>query len=183
MRHAAYAFAAMALIPAAALAQATPPDSAMQSAPATATPATSGAAQVTAGAQVSDTTGAAVGTIDSVANGNATVNTGTTKVAVPVASFAQGPNGLVLSMSRAQLESAVASAKPATIAVGTSVVGPKGATVGTVSAVTGDLVTVQTAHTKVQLPKSAFAQQGSGLVIGLTADQLEAAAKNAKPGG
>jgi len=41
------------------------------------------------------------------------------------------------------------------------------------------MVTVATANTKVQLPKTAFAQGQNGLVIGMTADQLDAAAKAA----
>ena len=176
MRYAAYASLLLAMSSGAAIAQ-----TSSQQAGSGAAAAQSGAAQVTAGATVSDTTGAAVGTIESVSGGNATINTGTTKAAVPVSSFAQGPNGLVISMSKGQLEAAVAQQQPATIAVGTAVTGPQGAAVGKVAAVNGDLVTVQTANTKAQLPKSAFAAQGSGLVIGMTAAQIDAAAAKAAP--
>lgn len=135
---------------------------------------------VAAGAKVTDATGGAVGTVTQVADGNATIDTGTVKAAVPVTSFAQGANGLVLGLTKAQLEAAVAGAKPTEIAVGTQVVGPKGAPVGTVAAVNGDLVTIQTPSTKVQVPKSAFAQNAGGtLAIGMTQAQLEAAAKSA----
>lgn len=146
-------------------------------------------ATVTVGAAVSDTSGAAVGTVEAVANGTATVSTGSAKAGVPVGSFAQGPNGLVLAMTKADLEAAVATAKPAEIAVGATVSDTKGGKVGTVAAVTGDLVTVATANAKAQLPRSAFAQSPAGLVIGMTAGELESAAKAAggpapkQPGG
>ena len=76
---------------------------------------TSGPAKVAVGASVSDAQGGAVGTIASVDGGNATIDTGSAKAAVPVSSFAQGQNGLVLGMTKAQLEAAVAKAKPAEI--------------------------------------------------------------------
>ena len=142
-------------------------------APAAATP------NVTVGATVSDASGASVGTIEAVANGTATVSTGAAKAALPLASFAQGPNGLAIGMTKAQLEAAVAQAAPTTIAVGTIVNDSKGGKVGTVEAVSGDMVTVATANSKAQLPKSAFAQSPNGLVIGMTAGELDAAAKAA----
>lgn len=144
--------------------------------------ATGGATQVQAGATVNDTSGAPVGRVAAVAGGNATIDTGTAKASVPVTSLAQGPNGLVIGMTKAQLEAAVAAnaPPPMQIAVGNTVVGPQGNTVGTVTAVSGDLVTVQTAKTKAQLPTKAFAQKSPGtLAIGLTADQLDSAAKAA----
>ena len=148
--------------------------------PAQPAPAAAAAPQLSAGANVVDSTGAAVGTIESVTNGNATINTGTAKAAVPVASFAARDNGFAIGMTKAQLEAAVAQSKPAEIAVGSQVKGPQGAPVGTVEAVAGDLVTVATAKTKAQLPKNAFAQAADGsLTIGMTATQLEAAAAQA----
>jgi hypothetical protein len=71
-----------------------------------------------------------------------------------------------------------ASATPS-FAVGAAVSDPKGGTVGKVAAVSGNLVTVATANTKAQLPKTAFAQGANGLVIAMTATELEAAAKAA----
>lgn len=144
--------------------------------------ATAAAPQVTVGATVTDSTGGQVGTISAVGNGTATVDTGTAKAAIPTTSFAAGASGLVISMTKAQLEAAVAQSKP-TIAVGNSVVGPQGNPVGSVTAVNGDLVTVQTSASKVQLPSNAFAQKSAGtLAISLTQAQLEAAAKAASSG-
>lgn len=143
-------------------------------------PATPSTTAVTVGAQVIDGSGNPVGTIESVANGNATVNTGTVKAAIPLGSFAARGNAVAIAMTKAQLEAAVAGAKPAEITVGTQIMGPQGNPVGTVDAVTDDLVTVATPNTKVQIPKKAFSQGADGkLRIGMTVDQLEAAAKAA----
>jgi len=157
-------------------AQATQPATASATTPATAT------ANVTAGATVVDMTGAPVGTIESVNGGNAVLSTGTVKAAIPVSSFAKGANGLVVGITKADLEAKVqAATKPTEIAAGMAVTGPGGAAVGKVDAVSGDLVTVATANSKAQLPKTAFAQGPNGLVIGLTAAQIDAAAKAATP--
>lgn len=145
--------------------------------------APSAAASVVAGAAVSDTTGAPVGTIESVSGGNAVLSTGVAKASIPVASFAKGPNGLIVGITKADLEAKVAQATtPQQITAGMAVSGPQGVAVGKVEAVTGDLVTVATANAKAQLPKTAFAQGPNGLVIGLTAEQLDAAAKAAGAG-
>lgn len=170
------ALAGTALAAAPALAQDAP-----SSAPAAAaTAAPTAGPNVTVGASVVDTSGAAVGTIASVSGANAVISTGTSKASIPVASFAQGDKGLVIAMTKADLEAAVSKAsKPAEIAVGTPVSDQAGGSVGKVAAVAGDLVTVQTASSKAQLPKTAFAQGPSGLVIAMTATQLDAAAKAA----
>jgi hypothetical protein len=142
--------------------------------PAAATP------NVAAGATVVDTSGNPVGTIESVTGTTAVLSTGTAKASVPTSSFAQGPKGLVIGVTKADLEAQVAkAATPATITPGMAVNGPQGNPVGKVDSVSGDLITVATANTKAQLPRSAFAQGPNGLVIGLTAAQLDAAAKSA----
>jgi hypothetical protein len=175
MKYLVLALAGSAALATPAFAQATQP------APAAAAPATTGA-DVTAGAAVFDANGNPVGTIESVNGANAVLSTGTVKAAVPVASFAKGPKGLVVGITKADLEAQVAAAtKPTNIAAGMTVNGPGGVAVGKVDAVSGDLVTVATANSKVQLPKTAFAQSQSGLVIGMTAEQLDAAAKAAAP--
>jgi hypothetical protein len=159
-----------------AFAQATQPAPAAAAAPAAA------GANVTVGANVVDTTGAPVGTIESVSGGNAVLSTGVAKAAIPVSSFAKGANGLVVGITKADLEAKVAAAtKPTEIAAGMAISGPGGAAVGKVDAVSGDMVTVATANSKAQLPKTAFAQGPNGLVIGMTADQIDAAAKAAAP--
>jgi hypothetical protein len=141
----------------------------------------SASSAVTAGATVVDTKGAPVGTIESVSGANAILSTGTVKASIPTASFAKGPKGLVIGITKADLEAQVAAAsKPANIAAGMAVNGPQGNPVGKVESVEGDMVTVATANAKARLPKSAFAQGANGLVIGMTAAQLEAATKPAE---
>jgi hypothetical protein len=175
MKYLVLALAGSTVLASPAFAQATQP------APAAAATAPA-APSVTVGASVSDTTGAPVGTIESVSGGNAVLSTGAAKAAIPVTSFAKGPNGLVVGITKADLEAKVAQAtKPTDITVGMAVSGPTGAPVGKVDAVAGDMITVATANTKAQLPKTAFAQGPNGLVIGMTAEQLDAAAKAAAP--
>jgi hypothetical protein len=67
-------------------------------------------ADVKAGVPVFDAKGGVVGKIDSVSAKGAVVNTGTVKATVPVASFAKNDKGLVISMSKAEID---AAAKPA----------------------------------------------------------------------
>jgi hypothetical protein len=62
---------------------------------------------------VYDATGAKVGTIESVTSAGAVVFTGTARAQIPVASFAKNAQGLVIGMTKAQLEAAVAKATPA----------------------------------------------------------------------
>jgi hypothetical protein len=177
MKYLVFALAGSAFMALPAFAQATQTPSASAAAPA------STAANVTVGASVVDTKGQPVGTIESVNGANAVLSTGTAKAAIPVSSFAKGPNGLVVGISKADLEAQVAQAtKPREITVGMAVSGPQGNPVGKVEAVTGDMVTVATANSKAQLPKTAFAQGPNGLVIGMTAEQLDAAAKAATAG-
>ncbi|WP_404714157.1 hypothetical protein [Sphingomonas sp. MMS24-J13] len=216
MKYIAFALASSALIAVPSFAQmSTPTTTTTTQAPApsdsAAAPAASAAAatpNVAAGAQVADASGGAVGTIELVSGGNAVLSTGTAKATLPVTAFAAAPNGgLVIGMTKAQLEDAVAKAgggaqsasaatsapagktapaasqtalsAPASITVGATVNDTKGGVVGKVAAVSGNLVTVATANAKAQLPKTAFAQGENGLVIAMTASELEAAAKGA----
>lgn len=72
------------------------------------------AAAVTAGASVKDTSGSAVGTIKSVEGQFALLDTSKVQVRLPLTAFAAQGDGLVIGMTKAQLESAAAEAAPAT---------------------------------------------------------------------
>jgi hypothetical protein len=61
---------------------------------------------VKAGVSVRDQNGAMVGKIESVSSKGAVLNTGTVKVTVPVSGFAKGDNGLVIAMSKADIDAA-----------------------------------------------------------------------------
>lgn len=143
---------------------------------------------VTTGASVSDAKGGAVGTIASVTGDIAVIDTGVVKASVPTSAFAQSDKGLLIGMTKVELEAAAQSAAAsaqqqflASLKPGTAVTDQNGGAVGTIEAVEGDLVTVATPNAKAKLPKSAIAQGPNGPVIGMTQAQLEAAAKGGTP--
>lgn len=70
-------------------------------------------AQVTAGATVSDTTGATVGTIKEVDAAYALLETPKSKVRLPLSAFSKGTSGPVIGMTAAQLDAAAAAGAPA----------------------------------------------------------------------
>jgi hypothetical protein len=63
-------------------------------------------ADVKAGAAIFDTSGNTVGKIDSVSAKGAVLNTGKVKVTVPISSLAKSDKGLVIAMTKAQVEAA-----------------------------------------------------------------------------
>ena len=153
----------------------------------TTAPAATGS-KVTTGATVTDTSGATVGTIKSVEGTLAVLSTGTVEVRLPLASFANGANGPVIGMTKAQVEAAASGATAerdaklaAQIAAGTTVMDTKGGTVGKIETVEAGFATVATAKNKVKLPVSAFAAGANGPVIGMTEAELDAAASAAAP--
>lgn len=135
------AIAALALAPfGAAQAQTQAPAAA-------AAPAASAAPTV--GAKVFDTQGAEVGTIEKVDAANAVVFTGTKRATLPLTAFAKNEKGLLISMSQAQLNAAVAAAEAQTssamdakLVANTPVKSKDGMAVGTIQKVEGDNVTV-----------------------------------------
>lgn len=64
------------------------------------------AADVQAGAAIRDQSGAPVGTVESVNGETAVVSTGTVRAEIPISSFGKDSQGLVLAMTRSQLEAA-----------------------------------------------------------------------------
>jgi preprotein translocase subunit YajC len=64
------------------------------------------AADVKKGVSVYDQAGGLVGTIDSVSADAAVVSTGKVKATIPLTSFGKNDKGLVLVMSKAELEAA-----------------------------------------------------------------------------
>jgi hypothetical protein len=70
------------------------------------------AVDLRAGAQVHDPHGALVGTIESPDASGAIVNTGTARGRLALSSFGRNSQGLVIAMTKAQLEAAIAAAAP-----------------------------------------------------------------------
>ena len=64
------------------------------------------------GSSVRDTQGGLVGTIDSVDENGAVVSTGRVKARLPFSSFGKNARGLVISLTRAQLEAEVQARTP-----------------------------------------------------------------------
>lgn len=157
----------------AATAQTTPP-----AATATAAPATK------VGATVYDTSGGVVGTVSSVTADAVVISTGSHDVAVPTASVGSGAKGPTMAMTKAQLDDAyvqqqaqATAAMKAQMVPGTAVFSRNGTEqVGTIKAADAQYVTLTTAKGgEVKLPMDGFSTGPKGLIIGMTADQFNAA--------
>lgn len=70
------------------------------------------AADVRAGVAVLDPEGGVVGTVESVDAEGAVVSTGSVRAKMPISSFGKNARGLVISMTRAELEAAAAARTP-----------------------------------------------------------------------
>jgi len=141
------------------------------------------AAAVTAGAIVKDTSGGEVGTILRVEGDQLILKTDKHEVRLPVSSFTATETGALFGMTQAQLNAEIDKAQAAAaaqIVVGATVKGAAGNVVGTIEAVDSSLVTLKLVSGKsVRLPRSAVGGGPGGPVIGLTAAEIEAAAKAA----
>jgi preprotein translocase subunit YajC len=142
-------------------------------------------AAVAVGATVKDTNGGVVGTITRVEGGNLVLKTDRHDVTLPVSSFTATDDGALFGMTRDQLNAEVDKAKAAAdaqIVAGATVKGAAGAVVGTIEAVDSEYVTLKlVSGTSIRLPRNAIAGSPSGPVTGMTAEQIEAAAKAASP--
>ena len=142
-------------------------------------------AAITVGATVKDTKGGEVGTITRVEGGNLVLKTDRHDVTLPVASFTATDEGALFGLTRDQLNAEVDKAKAAAdaqIVAGAQVKGAAGAVVGTIEAVDAQFVTLKLASgTSIRVPRNAIAGGPDGPVTGMTAEQVEAAAKAASP--
>jgi hypothetical protein len=68
--------------------------------------AAAAAADVSAGATVLDTSGATVGTIEKVEGDKAVLSTGSVRVGIPVSAIGKNDRGLVIAMSKSEVEAA-----------------------------------------------------------------------------
>lgn len=163
------------VIPGAAFAQAAPP------APAS-PPATTSMAMPTVGAKVYDSEGGDVGTVEAVEGDIVTVNTGTARAGLPMRAFAMRAKGPTIAMTKVQLETAASRESDRTradldtaIAVGATVKGSDGITIGTISAIAGDDVTVQmSSGSSAIIKKSTLGMRDGALAVGMTAEAFAA---------
>jgi hypothetical protein len=93
-----------------ALGLATPALAAQDAAPAAPEAPAAQAATAKAGDTVYDSAGVAVGTIESVSGENFVLSTGSSKATLPVASLGSSAAGPSISITKAQLETAIAQA-------------------------------------------------------------------------
>lgn len=147
-------------------------------------------AEISVGASVFDANGGDVGTIEVISGDAIVVSTGTQKVTLPKAAFAQWPKGLTIGMTRDELNTAAQQAEAKTaealanaLTPGAEVHGSGGTTIGTVKSVETEQVLVATAKGDVTIPTGSFIVDAAGLSIGLSAAQFEQAVAEAqKPG-
>lgn len=144
-------------------------------------------ANVTAGATVYDPQGGTVGTVDSVADGAAVVNTGAHTVALPLDKFATSEKGPVISVTKQQLDDIAAQADAdaaakldTALVAGAAVVDNAGTALGTIDKVDGDNVVLKTEKGPVSLTKKYFAVQNGALMALVTKDQVLAALNSAQ---
>jgi len=131
------------------------------------------------GMQVTDSTGAAVGTVTAVKGDTVVVKTDKHEVTLPKTSFTPNVGKLLFGMTQAQLNAEVEkslAAADASVKAGATVKGAQGTAIGTIASVDGSSVTITlTAGQKIQFARSAVRGNADGSVtIGLTAEQLEA---------
>ena len=131
-----------------------------------------------AGTQVVDTSGGAVGTVVRVDGDNVVIKTDKHEVALPKTSFTPHEGKLLFGMTQAQLNAATEKSlaeAAAAIAPGATVKGSGGAVLGTIDAVDTEFVTIKLqSGNLVRIPRSGVAAGTGDVVIGLTAEELEA---------
>jgi preprotein translocase subunit YajC len=148
-----------------------------------AAPATAASPAASVGMTVKDPAGGTVGTVTAVESGFVTVKTDKHVAKLPSASFRAEAGGLVYGATQAQLNSDIETqlaAAQAQFKTGATVRGAAGTEVGTVTALDADYITLKlTSGKSVRLPRNAVAPGTDGLVLGMTAAQLEAAVGSA----
>jgi preprotein translocase subunit YajC len=131
-----------------------------------------------AGTQVVDTSGGAVGTVVRDDGSNVIIKTDKHEVALPKTSFTPDKGKLLFGMTQAQLNAATEKSlaeAAAAIAPGATVKGSGGAVLGTIDAVDSEFVTIKLqSGSMVRIPRSGVAAGNGEVVIGLTAQELEA---------
>ena len=136
------------------------------------------AASITAGTQVLDAKGGVVGTVTSVDQATVTVKTDRHQAALPRASFTPDKGKLLFPMTRAELNAAVdqqIAQSAAMLVAGAAVKSSDGVSVGSIESIDSEFATIKlTSEQTVQVPRSGISGTANGVIIGVTAAQLEA---------
>lgn len=140
--------------------------------------------QVVAGATVTGPEGNQVGTIVSVDNGQAVLDTGKHKVPLGVESYGQGAIGPTITVTKAQLDGMVdaqlaqaAARRDAALTVGAAAMDAAHAPLGTILEIDGDNIVIARGGdetSKVTLLREHFDATDHGLMARLTNEQIDA---------
>lgn len=140
------------------------------------------------GSVIFDPQGGEVGKIDSMTSDAVVIDTGAHKATLPKSAFGSSAKGSTITITKAQIDAQVAVAVEkaaadlnAMFVPGTEVRGKSGGRVGVVKEVNGDQVVIDRASGPVSLIKAAFGTSPQGLVISMTAAELDAATKAVSP--
>ncbi|NNC53465.1 MAG: hypothetical protein HKO08_10560 [Erythrobacter sp.] len=149
--------------------------------------------QVVDGAVVTGPEGNEVGTIVSVANGQAVLDTGKHQVPLGVEMYGVGEAGPTITVTKAQLDGMIdaqlaeaAAKRDAALVVGAAAMDAEHAALGTVLEINGDNVVLARGGDetdKVTLLREHFDATDHGLMARLTNAQIDAAMAQAAPAG
>ena len=136
-------------------------------------------AGVTVGMQVTDATGAPVGTVSAIQGANLLVKTDRHEALLPSSSFRVEKGKLLFGMTQAQLDAQIEqtlAAATAAIKAGATVKGLGGTAVGTIESVADGNATITLQDgKKIAVPQTGLRGNADGTVtIGYSAAQLEA---------
>lgn len=145
--------------------------------------AAANAATVEVGASVTGPEGNPVGTIESVANDQAVLDTGKHKVTLGTEAFGESETGLTITVTKAQLDGMMdeelaqaAAARDALLVAGTEIHTADHQALGTIKSVDGDNVVVSRDAGLVTLLREHFAVMDDTTLMALfTMEQIEAA--------
>jgi preprotein translocase subunit YajC len=136
-------------------------------------------AGISIGMQVTDASGAPVGTVSAIQGANLLIKTDKHDALLPTSSFTPSNGKLLFGMTQAQLDAEIEKALDAAnaaIVAGAKVNGTGGAAVGTIESVAdGKAVITLADGKKIAVPQEGLRGNADGTVtIGYTVDQLEA---------
>lgn len=143
------------------------------------------AQDIASGATVYGPEGNVVGTVESVAGGVVTLDTGAHKAPLPANAFGKSDKGPTITVTRQQLDdmvaaqlAAAAQARDNALVASAAVNSADGQPAGTVKSIDGDEVVLETAEGPVAMKRDGFAVDANGALMALyTKEQLTAAAK------
>ena len=136
--------------------------------------ATAAYAQVgpSVGATIYTADGAEVATIESLQNGVAVVNTGSHTGSIPANALGEGPDGPVISVTKAQLdqlfaeqEAQAVAARDAALISGATVMSTDSVEIGTITKVDGDTAILTLEEGPLTLARDQFAVDANGALI------------------